>query len=458
MKKLASVFLLFAVALALSPAPAAAADSNVLIVFDASASMLEKFGASTRVEASKQAVTTFLGSVDPSVKIGLRAYGNNQYPGDKTKACADTTLLQTFTTDHAVISSKTNAIQAVGTYTPTAYALQRAANDFPVDARNTLILLTDGKETCDGNPAAAAAALRAAGIAVTTYVLGLDVDAQTRIELAGVPQAGGGSYFDATDAASLGQNLSAITQKVEEGIDKTTGADSTERGTRIRGGNGFETAVVIAPGVYQLDHHQRKSEFDYFKLPLGDDKFVITVQNPDQKVEYNEKTNTFVASNSIVGITGGLTVANPDRQNVVLITAVGAQAIHNRMIWKDADLLRYADPDGKNSNYRKNTTGPIEFAYLKIGLIGLPQHKDTVITIEKVATPAPDSTPTPTSTAPEIAQPDTNTTAAAPQASPTAQPASSTTANLPGWLWIAIAAAVVVVIVISLLVGRASKK
>ncbi|MFT5352911.1 MAG: hypothetical protein ACI9KE_000108 [Polyangiales bacterium] len=73
----------------------------------------------------------------------------------------------------------------------------------------SVILLTDGAESCSGNPNNAAAALNAQGINV--YVIGLAVSAGTRTQLNGIAASGGtGSAFFADDPDTLSAGLAAI--------------------------------------------------------------------------------------------------------------------------------------------------------------------------------------------------------------------------------------------------------
>ncbi len=104
--------------------------------------------------------------------------------------------------------------------TPLANSLQ-AMEDFltPIKAcdlastgncrRYNVILLTDGAESCQGNPAAAATALRAKGI--NTFVVAFSTLPAERASLDAIAAAGGtGTAFLATDESSLANALATI--------------------------------------------------------------------------------------------------------------------------------------------------------------------------------------------------------------------------------------------------------
>ena len=91
-------------------------------------------------------------------------------------------------------------------YTPIAYSLGQAANDFPADAKErVIVLVSDGKETCQGDPVVAAKALAAKGI--TVHTVGFIVDTAARGQLQAIARATGGTYFDAPVGPELPDTL-----------------------------------------------------------------------------------------------------------------------------------------------------------------------------------------------------------------------------------------------------------
>ncbi len=304
-----------------SSVKAATASENMLIVFDASGSMTEQFGNASRIDTAKSTISDLVNSLDSNTLVGLRALAQEKKT-TKTDACKVTALLQPFTSDHAAVLDQVNSLQAIGTYTPLAYTLQQAAGDFTVGQNNVLILMTDGQENCGGNPSQAAAALKAAGIQVKTYVIGLGADAATRSQLSGIATAGGGSYYDATDATSLAASFNAIQQK-EHPVDKTN-TDSL-LGTEVTGGNGFQTAVPIVPGMYHLSHNQLPSQFDYFKMDVvAGDVITYSVQSSENSIKYDAKTNTFSQTTDHDGTWPGMKIYSATRAEIGNVMTSGA--------------------------------------------------------------------------------------------------------------------------------------
>lgn len=281
-----AIFVTVAFSVSITPVRA-----ETLILFDASQSMLDKFDGQTRLAAAKEAVYDFVGSIGDKIELGLRLYAHKNHAGNQAVACKETQLVQPFTTNHGSIISKVAGVEAVGSYTPTAYALSQTQNDFTVGEDNVLILLTDGKETCDGDPVTVAKRLCEAGIQVKTYVIGLGVDTDTRTELTNIATAGCGKYYDATDSDSLAASFAAISAVVDVPIDRSRDIV----GGPVRGGSQVSNAVELTDGTYHLDHHQKESEYDYFYISMKPgEKYYIEAGLSEYEITYDATTNTFI--------------------------------------------------------------------------------------------------------------------------------------------------------------------
>lgn len=316
-----------------------AAEKNMLIVFDASGSMKDQLGGQAKIDFAKTDVKNLLTDLDPTIKVGLRPLAYTTQT-TKSAACVDTKLIQPFTTDHASINDQVDSLQAIGLYTPLAYALQQAKTDFVAGNDNVLILLTDGQENCGGDPSAAAAALKSAGVAVKTYVIGLGVNSTTKTQLQAVAQSGGGKYYDASDSNTLASSFQAIAT-AERPVDKTN-TDSL-LGKEVTGGNGFETAVDITPGDYHLSHNQKGSQYDYFKMPVNSgEKIKISVQTAECSVTYDPKTDTFTEQTAYCsGDNAGLKVYSQRRAKLGYVHEINASSIDTDTVTVDYTGIVY---------------------------------------------------------------------------------------------------------------------
>ena len=210
---LACALLIIALAARSSAQQSSAQDTrSIALILDASGSMNAKLATGgTRMEAAKAAVVAFLGKLDPNVRIAYRVYGH-QSP-TKARDCKDTDLLVGFGTVAAnrdAILARTASVKAQG-YTPITYVLQLAAADIAKEpGARTIVLVSDGKETCAGDPCAAARALAAADARLVIHTIGFNVDAAARFELQCIARVARGTYSDATGAGDLGARLGEV--------------------------------------------------------------------------------------------------------------------------------------------------------------------------------------------------------------------------------------------------------
>lgn len=174
---------------------------NIALIFDASGSMLALLDGRPKIDIAREALGTLIEQLPDSTSISLRSYGHR-----RARDCTDTELLVPFEAlDRAKLLARVNAIQAVPNgRTPIGLSLQETAKDIASASGDTLIVLvTDGEETCDANPVAIAAEIRAANPQVRIAVIGFSLDDTTRSNVGAIATSGGGNYYDAADAAQL---------------------------------------------------------------------------------------------------------------------------------------------------------------------------------------------------------------------------------------------------------------
>ncbi|MCW5772321.1 MAG: VWA domain-containing protein, partial [Rhodospirillaceae bacterium] len=144
---------------------------RVMIVLDASGSMLAPMDGKTRIAVAREALAELLKGWDPKVELGLTVYGHRR-KGD----CADIeTVVAPGKADAARILGIANAIQPKG-MTPLSEAVKRAAAALKYTEQHaTVILISDGKETCKADPCAVGRALKQSGVDFRAHVIGFAV-------------------------------------------------------------------------------------------------------------------------------------------------------------------------------------------------------------------------------------------------------------------------------------------
>lgn len=175
-------------------------DSKAILVLDASGSMWGQIGGKSKIAIAREAVGTMLDGWKGG-DLGLMAYGHRR-KGD----CQDIELLiEPGTAGAEAIARKVNALNPVG-MTPISAAVRQAAEHLRFTERKaTVILVSDGDETCHADPCAVGAELEAAGVDFTAHVIGFDLgsNARAREQLQCLARTTGGRYLDARDAREL---------------------------------------------------------------------------------------------------------------------------------------------------------------------------------------------------------------------------------------------------------------
>ena len=162
--------------------------TRILFVLDGSGSMEAKWtGGLSRMEIAKNILTHLVDSLkaNPKLELALRVYGH-QF-SRAANNCQDSKLEVAFSTrNHQTIIDKIRDIRPKGT-TPISYSLSQAANDFPAQAgyRNILILITDGIESCGGDPCEVSLALQRKGIFLKPFVIGLGMEGARTLDCIG---------------------------------------------------------------------------------------------------------------------------------------------------------------------------------------------------------------------------------------------------------------------------------
>lgn len=222
---LAILALLLAAALVSPPAAA----RSLEIILDASGSMNGALnGGGTKLAAAKQAVAEVVSGLDEQIDLALRAYGHQSPRG--ARDCEDTQLLVPFgtlDTSGQRVLEVTQALKAQG-YTPITRVLGLAAEDLRQRAApRTIVLVSDGKETCTGDPCLTAKKLAEADAELNILTIGLGVDALAKYQLECVARLARGAYYDASSTAELVAALqeaaaASVEPTVEPDVEKVT--------------------------------------------------------------------------------------------------------------------------------------------------------------------------------------------------------------------------------------------
>ena len=223
---------------------AESAGTNVLFILDASGSMWEKpqGQGKTKIAMAKEKMTELIRGLPPSTRIGLEVYGHREKGN-----CEDIELLVPLGQgDKDTLLRRLHAITPKG-QTPITRALERAgATLATAEEATTVVLISDGKETCGGDPCAMVRDLRAKGVKVTVHVVGFDVSTDESPQLQCIAEKGGGQYFAVQNALQLKDALGKIVPKTVSA--QAESKQPQEKSTVVRVTSGRGAIRLRTPG------------------------------------------------------------------------------------------------------------------------------------------------------------------------------------------------------------------
>ncbi len=261
-------------------------DRSVEIVVDASRSMWGRMNGEPKMSVAKDILQDVSYWFPEDLDLALRAYGSTS--ASNNNDCADSRLLVPFG-DHnrEPIRAAIANLRPLG-QTPIAYALNQASRDFGSSANDrALVLVTDGIESCGGDPVQAARELRAQGIIVHLIGFGLGSAAdQDTASLQAVANASGGRYVSAGSAEELKE---ALAQTVATSFSVFKG------NTEIANGSlGSDKPLYLPEGDYRVELHSSPPEIvqislaprDHVTLTLEKERDFVSHFERRERIEY----------------------------------------------------------------------------------------------------------------------------------------------------------------------------
>lgn len=184
---------------------------NIAFIFDASGSMLAGMEGRTRLDVAQDAMAGLVADLPAGTNASLWVYGHRLPQDNPAASCQDIEeVIALAPVDAAQFEATVRQLNAIG-YTPITNSMQLAAQSLvnQTGARNTIVLVSDGEETCGGSPCLMAQTLKAANIELTVNTIGFAADDVTRQQLECIAEVTGGSYYDAGDSTELTEALEA---------------------------------------------------------------------------------------------------------------------------------------------------------------------------------------------------------------------------------------------------------
>jgi hypothetical protein len=220
---------------------------NLEIILDASGSMKLPLGKKTRWATAQDVLKDVVAKLPDDFSVGLRTYGHRA-PSTSPKTCTDTELVVPVAPlNRAGLLATAAALRPRGE-TPLVYSALQTPADLKAAGGGTVILITDGEESCKGDFAAAAKTLKDNGLNVTLNIVGFTLKApQARAQLGTLAESTGGHYYGAQNGTALARAvlLAAVNQFPYRILDA--------KGTEVdKGVAGVDDKHELPPGDYTL--------------------------------------------------------------------------------------------------------------------------------------------------------------------------------------------------------------
>lgn len=255
------------------PSVVTAADAAVELVLDTSGSMLERLGKKRRIDVAKAVLRDLVQTGLPAGSpVALRTFGT------RPRSCDTRLAVPLGPLDPVGMSRVIDAISFPGSVkTPLAKSIAAVAGDLAdVRGPRIVVVVTDGRESCGGTPAAATQRLRQAGIDVTVNVVGLALDRKSRAAIRKLAKVGGGTYFDARDAAQLADALRRAVSAPFRVLD--------EAGQVVAEGSVNGDRVDLPPGRYTVVvRSDPEARFEHVRIDEGTDVELVVSGTPNAR-------------------------------------------------------------------------------------------------------------------------------------------------------------------------------
>ena len=326
------------------PAAATAASGNIIFILDASGSMWGQVEGTAKISIAKEVLTGLVRDLPDDAVVGLVVYGHRR-KGD----CNDVEeLVPLGPLAKEKMIARIQALSPKGK-TPISRSVRLTAGRIKhLEDETTIILVSDGKETCDPDPCGLVKELKGAGIKFVMHVIGFDVTEEEREQLECMAKVGGGQYYTADNAGEL---LAAAREVVEASA--FTGGYLEI--TSLKEGQPFEARVDV---YRQSDNKSMGSKNTWYRKKLAEFKLVpgtYYMKVTDRSVTPHQRQE--IRDIEIVsGQTVGKILAFGEAGILRIKTVKENQPFEARVdVYRQSDNKRMGD---KNTWYRKK---PAEF-------------------------------------------------------------------------------------------------
>lgn len=299
------------------------AANKVIIILDASGSMWAQIDGKPKLEIARESLRTVLQSVPADDEIGFMAYGHRE-----KGSCDDIQLIVPPQAGSAsAITDAADSLKFLGK-TPLTAAVKQAAEALKyTEDKATVVLITDGLETCGGDPCALGKELEASGVDFTADVVGFGLTADEGKQIACLADNTGGKYIQASDEKALQEALAETVaapapapapepapapapapEPAKPEFNFMPTAVLAEGGDPVTDGNAWEVYKAKSDGTRG---DSVTTEYGAYKANLEPGDYVIVARDGEAKVEQKVKIEAGQVAKPLFTLNAGTLVIHP---------------------------------------------------------------------------------------------------------------------------------------------------
>ncbi|MEY8347945.1 VWA domain-containing protein [Bacillus cereus] len=248
---------------------------NIEILLDASGSMAGKIDEKMKMDIAKEAIQQFVSGLPENVHVSLRVYGHKGSNEEKDKAISCGAIDNVYTLqkyDQTTFRQALDGFQPVG-WTPLAEAIKKSTDTFrsaKADDKNILYIVSDGVETCGGNPVEEAQKISHSNIKPIMNIVGFQVDNEAEKQLKEIAEVSKGKYILANNAKELQDQF------------KKTGKDITSGRLKAAGAQ-VDLNMASVSDKMKLDEYERKTKENVRSVQIAM-KYTTKTLHKDKKI------------------------------------------------------------------------------------------------------------------------------------------------------------------------------
>lgn len=244
---------------------------DAILILDASGSMWGQIEGVNKIVIAKDVVEGLVRSLPVEQRLGLVAYGHRK-EGD----CSDIQTIADVGADRSKLIDAIRALSPKGK-TPLTQSVQHAADalNYTKNAAS-VVLVSDGLETCEADPCALARTLEENGLDFTVHVIGFDVTVEEREGLKCIADETGGEFLAADNAEeltdALGQVAIAGEAQPSDGEGEPVPSTVAMKATILSGGPHIQSDISwkITPAAGGEPVFAAGAAYPETELPPGD--------------------------------------------------------------------------------------------------------------------------------------------------------------------------------------------